>query len=170
MKKIYLFVFLSALLCSLTFAQVPQGGKNYNIKNVGANLYLSYVTDDWNVSRINEPSGDVDQVWRLVATEVADVFNLSYDGKYLTKNPNNGWDNVLTTDPTDEAAKFVLTEAAGRITIQLLANKGTALYYAPQQANAGSAVYLNSAAANNWEFWVFEEVVATEVLDRKSVV
>lgn len=168
MKKVYLFLNL-LLVTSLAFAQLPQSGKNYNIKNVGANLYLSYVTNDWNVSRINEPSGDADQVWRLVATDVADVFNLSYDGQYLTKHPNNGWDNVLTTDPTTDAAKFVLTEAAGGITIQLLANRGTALYYAPQQANAGSSVYLNSTAANNWELWVFEEVVEPEVLEVKTL-
>lgn len=168
MKKVYLFLNL-LLVTSLAFAQLPQSGKNYNIKNVGANLYLSYVTNDWNVSRINEPSGDADQVWRLEATDVADVFNLSYDGQYLTKHPNNGWDNVLTTDPTADAAKFVLTEAAGGVTIQLLANRGTTLYCAPQQASAGSPIYLNSTAANNWELWVFEEVVEPEVLEVKTL-
>lgn len=105
MKRIYLILNV-LLVTALAFAQLPQGGKNYNIKNVGANLYLSYVTNDWNVSRINDPSGDADQVWRLVGTDVADVFNLSYDGQYLTKHPNNGWDNVLTTDPTADAASL----------------------------------------------------------------
>jgi hypothetical protein len=50
MKKVYLFLNL-LLVTSLAFAQLPQSGKNYNIRNVGANLYLSYVTNDWNVSR-----------------------------------------------------------------------------------------------------------------------
>jgi hypothetical protein len=148
---------------------LPVAGKNYNIKNVGADLYLSYVADTWNVSRINEPSGDADQVWGLVATSESDVFNISYDGQYLTKHASNGWDNVLTADPTADAAKFVLEEAGEGFSIQLLANRGTTIYYAPQGAAAGSSVYLNSAAVNNFEVWQFEEVIEAEVLEVKTL-
>jgi hypothetical protein len=169
MKKITLF--LSALLmCLTTFAQVlPQAGKNYNIKNVGTGLYLSYVADNWNVSRIKEASGDDDQVWRLEATGEADVFNIAHDGQYLTKHPSNGWDNVLTADPTADAAKFVLTAADEGITIQLLANKNSALYYAPQANGSGSTVYLNSTAASNRQFWQFEEVIEAAELEVKTL-
>src|SRR5690554_3915755 len=170
MKKSYLFLFLSVMVCSIALAQLPQGGKNYNIKNVGADLYLSYYgADDWNVSRINAPTGDIDQVWRLVATEEVDVFNLSIDGQYLTKHPNNGWDNVLTADPTADEAKFVLTEEESGITIQLLANRGTGSYYAPQGSSAGSAIYLDSGGGADLELWVFEEVVEADELDVKTL-
>ena len=158
------------MVCSIALAQLPQGGKNYNIKNVGADLYLSYYgADDWNVSRINAPTGDIDQVWRLVATEEVDVFNLSIDGQYLTKHPNNGWDNVLTADPTADEAKFVLTEEESGITIQLLANRGTGSYYAPQGSSAGSAIYLDSGGGADLELWVFEEVVEADELDVKTL-
>ncbi|GAB6012528.1 Ig-like domain-containing protein [Viscerimonas tarda] len=169
MRRITLF--LSALLmCLSTFAQgLPQAGKNYNIRNVGADLYLSYVADNWNISRIKEASGDDDQVWRLEATGEADVFNIAHDGQYLTKHQSNGWDNVLTADPAADAAKFVLTAADEGITIQLLANRGGALYYAPQASGAGSSVYLNSTAAANLQFWQFEEVIEASELEVKTL-
>lgn len=181
MRKITLLFSLLLAMVLITKAEsgivLPEGGKRYNIVHVGSNLFLGSLpegtVDDY--AKIQNPTGESDQVFTFEFTEIDSVFYIKQEssGFYLRKltedlGAGKDWKTCWTVDPqnltvapvsiNDARFKLIATPTPGVVQIQ---NMGRNLLFGTDGTKHNDNVYGNksdAAKTNNKLLWKIVEV------------
>ena len=147
MKKRILFSLMGLILCATTWAQMPEKGKFYRIKNAS---YGSVMNENWGVGTVNcvGQNEDYNQLWQY--TEQGALQNV-YTGKYIQNQPYNS--QIFTTGTNVQVVSFT-QQSDGHLGINTNGNQ--------MHCNAGRDVVRWQDNANEGNHWIVEEVALTQ--------
>ena len=147
MKKRILFSLMGLILCATTWAQMPEKGKFYRIKNASYGLVMN---ENWGVGTVNcvGQNEDYNQLWQY--TEQGALQNV-YTGKYIQNQPYNS--TVFTTGTNVQVVSFT-QQSDGHLGINTNGNQ--------MHCNAGRDVVRWQDNANEGNHWIVEEVALTQ--------
>ena len=147
MKKSILFSLLGLILCLGTWAQMPEKGKFYRIKNA---RYGSVMNENWGVGTVNcvGQNKDYNQLWQY--TDQGALQNV-YTGKYIQNQPYNS--TVFTTGTNVQVVSFT-KQSDGHLGINTNGNQ--------MHCDAGQNVVRWQDNGNEANHWIVEEVALTQ--------
>lgn len=156
MKKRILLSLMGLILCATTWAQLPQEGKYYRIKNTNYGTIMSENWMEGTVSCVTENRSEWNQVWRYAT---GGKLQNVYTGKYLLDQPAQSNQYKTSTGATNGVKAIFQTKSDGHLTI------ATNNHYL--HCDAGSSVVNWWDANTEGSHWTIEEVALTtaEVLE-----
>lgn len=147
MKKSILFSLLGLILCLGTWAQMPEKGKFYRIKNA---RYGSVMNENWGVGTVTcvGQNKDYNQLWQY--TDQGALQNV-YTGKYIQNQPYTS--TVFTTGTNVQVVSFT-KQSDGHLGINTNGNQ--------MHCDAGQNVVRWQDNDNEANHWIVEEVALTQ--------